>query len=177
MRAAYKILFQIDLEHDYYSDLQCKDFSVIPSEETEKLLKANQLLIKTLGSRLVALIKVKTQGTDKNKPLFAINPTDKFLFYLVLNNPRFAIITNLDDDKFMQGHRFYFTNVYENDLDTKVNLTSPIKLTGGSANYKPGDSTADGAGIVYECIRNVTGANPPPDTSFWYNRGKQQYVS
>lgn len=177
MKAGYKILFEVSLEHDYYSDLQCRDFSIIPSEKTNELLKANQMLVKMLGSKLVCLIKIKTQGPDKNKPLFPVNTTDKYLFYLVLNRPQFNIISNLDEDKFKDGYRFYFSNIYENDLDTKINLTAPIKLTGDPADYKPGDLTADAAHIVYECIKSTSEATPPPDPVFWFNRGKQQYVS
>jgi hypothetical protein len=175
MKTSYKILFAIEIEHDFYADLQCKDFSIIPSAETNQLLKNYQVLVKISGNKLTCLIKTKSPANDK--PFSGINGSDKFLFYLVLNSHRFNIISNLDEDKFREGHRFYFSNLAENALDTKINLTASVKLVGGSANYKPGDLTADGTGVVYECIKNTTDAKPPPDPGFWYNRGKQQYVS
>ena len=177
MTSTYKILFMTELLHDYYSNRQCKDFDVIPSDETKRLLKNKQMIFKMVGNKLVVLVKVKTDGADEDRPFIAISPEDKFLFYLQLNKPQFNTITSLDVDRLREGKRYYFTNLYQNNLDGELKLTQKIIQVAGPASYQPGDFTADGAGTVYECIRSATDANNPPSVSFWQDRGQHQYVS
>src|SRR5687767_9646874 len=105
MTTKYKIFFMIELLHDYYSNRQCKDFDVIPSEDTSQLLKNRQMIFKMMGNKLVVLVKVNSNGPDADKPFINLNPDDKFLFYLQLNSPQFNIITSLDVDKLREGKR------------------------------------------------------------------------
>ena len=68
MTTKYKILFMVDLLNEYYANLQCRDFSVIASAETSQVLKNHQLLFKTIGNKLVVLVKVKTDaGSEGNR--------------------------------------------------------------------------------------------------------------
>jgi hypothetical protein len=178
MTTKYKILFMVEMKNDYYSNLQCTDFDIIPTDETKHLLKNRQMMCKAIGNKLVVLVKVKTFGPDTDKPFINMNPDDKFLFYLQLNKPQFNTYTNLDVEKLREGKRYYFTNLYENKLDDDLSLTKQIVPVVGPASYMPGDFTADGVGTVYECIRSTTEINnPPPANTFWQDRGKQQYVS
>ncbi|NOT50451.1 MAG: hypothetical protein HOP10_04145 [Chitinophagaceae bacterium] len=166
-----------ELLHDYYKNLQCRDFDVIPSEETRQLMKSKQMMWRMAGNKLVVLIKVVNSGPDKDKPAAGIDPTDKFLFYLQLNKPQFNIVTNVDTDKLGEGKRYYFTNLHQNDIDGGMCLTKKIKAVAGPASYFPGDFTADGTGTVFECIKSTNETNNPPVAAFWHDRGKQQYVS
>jgi hypothetical protein len=177
MITKYKILFMVDLQHDYYKNLQCKDFDIVPSEETQLLLKNRQMMYKVVGNKLIVLVKVITEGAVANKPFTGMNPVDKFLFYMQLNRPQFSVITNIDVDKLRAGKRYYFTNLYQNDLDGRKKLTKKIEPVAGPANYIPGDFTADGSNIVYECIKSTNETNNPPAPAFWHDRGNQQYVS
>jgi hypothetical protein len=177
MTTKYKILFMAELLHDYYSNQQCRDFDIIPSEETSRLLKSRRMMCKMVGNKLVVLVKVNTDGPDADKPFISISPEDKFLFYLQLNKPQFNTVTNLDSEKLREGKRYYFTNLHQNDLNGVLNLTQQIIQVAGPASYLPGDFTADGLGNVFECIKSTTEANNPPAAAFWQDRGKQQYVS
>ncbi|HMK26182.1 MAG TPA: hypothetical protein VK483_09150 [Chitinophagaceae bacterium] len=165
-----------ELLHDYYSNLQCWDFDVVPSEETRLLMKNRQMMYKLVGNKLIVLVKVITGGADENKPFISMNPADKFLFYLQPSRPKFSIVTNIDVDKLREGKRYYFTNLHQNDLDGGLSLTKKIEPVPGPANYVPGDLTASG-GIVYECIKSTNETNNPPAPAFWQDRGNQQYVS
>ena len=177
MTTRYKILFMVDLQHDYYKNLQCNDFDIFPSEETRVLLTNRQMMFKVVGNKLIVLVKVITNGADENKPFTGMNSADKFLFYLQINRPQFSIVTNIDVDKLRAGKRYYFTNRQQNDLDGGLNLTNKIVPVVGPANYVPGDFTADGSNIVYECIKSTNETNNPPAPAFWQDRGNQQYVS
>lgn len=177
MITKYKILFMTELLHEYYANQQCRDFDIIPSEETNRLLKSRRMMCKLVGNKLVVLVKVKTDGPDADKPFIDLSPEDKFLFYLQLNKPQFNTVTNLDVEKLRSRKRYYFTNLQQNDLDGDLSLTQPIIQVAGPASYLPGDLTADGTGDVFECIKATTDANNPPAPSFWHNRGKHQFVS
>ena len=177
MTTKFKILFMIELQNDYYRNLQCSDFDIIPSLESVKLMKNRRMIFKIAGNKLFVLVKVNDDGADKDKPFITINPEDKFLFYLMLNKPQFKTFTNLDDDSLHERKRYYFSNLFQNDLDGELSLTQKIVQEMGAASYKPGDFTADGAGNVYECLKSTTELNNPPNILFWHDRGKQQYVS
>ncbi|HET6544169.1 MAG TPA: hypothetical protein VFG46_26965, partial [Chryseolinea sp.] len=83
MTTCFKILFMVDLLHDYFANLQCKDLEVVASEETARLLKNRQMMYKVVGNKLVVLVKVKLDsGADDDKPFLDIDPKDKFIFYL-----------------------------------------------------------------------------------------------
>ncbi len=177
MKTTYRILFTVEMLHDYYNNLQCTDFDIIPSDATIRLMKNRQMMFKNVGNKLIVMVKVKTDAPDIDKPFIDLNPDDKFLFYLQLNNTKASIISNFDVDKLRSGRRYYFTNLYENDLDDGLSLTSKIEAVAGAAEYVPGDFTADGANTVYECIKSTDETNNPPNAVFWQDRGKQQYVS
>jgi hypothetical protein len=177
MTTKYKILFMTELLHEYYLNRQCYDFDVIPSAETRRLMKNKQMLYRVVANKLIVLVKVVNSGANKDKPVAGLDPADKFLFYLQLNNHRFNVVTNIDTDKFSEGKRYYFTNLHQNSLDGSLSLTRQIKAIAGPAAYLPGDFTADAGGIVYECIKSANETNNPPSSSFWQDRGLQQYVS
>src|SRR5687768_10551311 len=100
MTTKYKIVFMVELLNEYYRNLQCRDFNIIPSPETQLLLRNQRMLFKAIGNKLVVLAKVKTEtaGADEDKPFVDIGNDKKFLFYLDLIRTQFATVTNLDTD-------------------------------------------------------------------------------
>jgi hypothetical protein len=132
------------------------------------------MLYKQVGNLLVVLIKVHSSGPDIDKPVLSIEKNDRFFFYMTLNTPKFITVTNLDNDLLGESQLFYFSNLYQNDLDTTFNLTQKIQAPVGVVNYKPGDLSSDGTN-TFECIKNTSSA--PPGAAFWHNRGNKQYVS
>lgn len=177
MTTKYKILFMVELLHDYYANQQCRDFDVVPSLETGRLIRNRQMMCKMVGNKLVVLVKVNADGADEDKPLVSLNKADKFIFYLQLNKPAFNIVTNLDTDKLRDRKRYYFTNLYQNDLSGKLDLTQRIVPVIGNADYVPGDFTGGPANKVFECIKSTDQTNNPPDATFWFDRDVQQYAS
>lgn len=177
MTTKYKILFMVELLHDYYANQQCRDFDVVPSPETIRLMKDRQMMFKLVGNKMVVLVKVYADGLDADKPFVSISPEDKFLFYLQLNRPSFNIVTNLDTDKLRDRKRYYFTNLHQNNLSGGLDLTQKIVPIIGSADYVPGDFTGAAVNKVYECIKSTNQTHNPPDATYWFDRGSQQYVS
>jgi hypothetical protein len=167
----------VELLHEYYANLQSPDFDVIPSEATRLLLQNRRMMIKTVGNKLVALIKVATDAPDADKPFISMRSDDKFVFYLQLNRPQFNIVTNIDAERLSARKRYYFTNLHQNSLDGSQKLTRQIVPVAGPVTYVPGDMAADATNTIFECIKATNQANNPPAAAFWHNRGNQQYVS
>jgi hypothetical protein len=175
MTTSFKILFMVELLHDFYKDGKCTDFKIIPSEETAKLLANYNALFKTVANKLVVLIKSDETG----KPFIQPKATDKFSFYMELMKPLFMTVSNLELND-LASKRFYFTNLHQNKVSMAVGneqlcLTKQVELFDLALNYQPGDFVKQ-ASVIYECIKSSTGKTPP-DSGFWISRGKNQYAS
>ena len=177
MTTRYKILFMIDLLNEYYTNLQCRDFTVIPSAHTSLVLQNHQLLCKTIGNKLVVLAKVQTTTGNEDKPFVNIAAETKFLFYLSLNQPLFTSVTNLDTDRLRLNQRYYFTNLYQNKAGASLHLSKKIAAYDNAATYNPGDMADNGSGTVFESIQHTTGGNNTTNDNFWFQRGTEQYAS
>ena len=175
MTTAYKILFAIDLQNEYYANGKCTDISIVPSAETALLLKNRQMLCKMVGNKFMVLVKVKdnSAGADADKPFVNLNTDEKFIFFLQLEKPVFTTITNIDFDLFA-GRRFYFSNIFETKAGTALHLSAPVDLYNNTTNYKPGDMVNAATPAVFECIKSTNGNNTG-NRSFWVNRGENVF--
>ncbi len=175
MTTSYKILFMIEMLHDFYKDGKCSDFRFIPSAETAAHLRNYNALCKTVGNKFVVLIKTDETG----KPFAPINPEHKFSFFIELMKPLFMTVSNLDLAALAQK-RFYFTNLHQNKVTVSAGndllyLSKSIASYNAATAYNPGDLVIS-AGIVYECIDASTG-NLPTAAAFWKSRELNQYTS
>lgn len=175
MTTTYKILFTVELLHDFYKSGQCSDFRIVPSAETALLLRNCKAMYKTTGNKLVILIKTDATGT----PFIQPSAKDKFTFYLELMKPLFITVSNIDV-LLLSNRRFYFSNLFSNKVIVALGneilyLSQPIAAFTGAVNYKPGEFATQ-AGTVYESIKTATGVTPP-DAATWVSRNKNQYAA
>ena len=177
MNTVYKILFAIDLQHEYYANGKCSDITIIPSTETILLLKNRQMLYKTVGNKFVVLVKVKdkTAGAEVDKPFVTLNTDEKFVFYLQLEQPVFTTITNIDFE-FFASRRYYFSNISETKVDTALHLSASVNLYDNNTDYFPGDIVNNGTASVFECIKAAKGKSTG-NAAFWFNRGENTYAT
>jgi hypothetical protein len=177
MTTAYKILFAIDLQNEYYTNGKCNDIHVVPSAETMLLLKNRQMLYKMVGNKFVVLVKVHDShaGVNAGKPFVPLNNNEKFVFFLQLEKPVFTTITNIDFELFA-SRRFYFSNIFETKVNTTLHLSAPTDAYSNTADYKPGDMVNAGSAAVFECIKSTTGNNTA-DTAFWVSRGENTFTT
>jgi hypothetical protein len=175
MITAYKILFAIDLQHEYYANGKCTDISIMPSAETMLLLKNRQMLYKMVGNKFVVLVKVNdsTAGANADKPFVDLDTDEKFIFFLQLEKPVFTTITNIDFNLFA-SRRFYFSNIFETKVNTVLHLSAPVDAYSNTAGYNPGDIVNNGTATVFECIKSGTGNNTT-DAVFWINRAENTF--
>jgi hypothetical protein len=179
MSARFKILFAVELLNEYYTQLRCFDFKIIPSAETIQLMKDSKMMYKVINNQLLVLTKVFDSGADQDQPIVPVAPNKKFVFYLDLVHPVFMNITNLDLD-LLATKRFYFSNAYQNKMNDVLYLSDATKDYEAAAGYLPGMLASDGTNI-FECIRNTPDSSSvhhdTSETSFWKSRGKFQYPS
>jgi hypothetical protein len=175
MITAYKILFAIDLQHEYYANGKCTDISIMPSAETMLLLKNRQMLYKMVGNKFVVLVKVNdsSAGVNTDKPFVDLGTDEKFVFFLQLEKPVFTTITNIDFNLFA-SRRFYFSNIFETKVNTVLHLSAPVDVYSNTAGYDPGDIVNNGTATVFECIKSGTGNNTA-DAAFWINRAENTF--
>lgn len=185
MNTRFKILFSIDILHEYYSSRQCRDFNIIPSPETSLLLENHHMLYKVVNNKLVVLVKVEEEPAEgeedhANEPFVLLNPAQKLVFYLDLVKPVFMNISNIDFD-LLQSRRFYFTNIYQNKKDGVLYLSSPVAVYDEEDIYAPGSFADNGLDQVFECIQATPDisdtAHDTTDEAFWVSRGNNQYTS
>lgn len=171
MTTAYKILFAIDLQNEYYANGKCTDIRIVPSAETALLLKNRQMLYKMVGNKFVVLVKVNdsSAGVNADKPFVSSSAHEKYVFFLQLEKPVFTTITNIDFDLFA-ARRFYFSNIFETKVGTSLHLSAPVDAYNSATAYKPGDIANNATPTIFECIKAGTGNNTG-NATFWVNRG------
>jgi hypothetical protein len=171
MNVRYRILFNIEVLHDYYNNLRCTDLTFRPSADTADRLRAGQMLYKTLGNRLIVLVKV----SDDDKPYITPDEFLKLRFFIELQHHNFVTISSLNQD-YLRNRRLYFTNLAENKIGTTLYLSSSISAHDATNAYHIGDMASSG-GHAFECIKTPTGSNGTDKPLYWYDRGAVQYVT
>lgn len=173
MQLSYKILFIIEVLHDYYSNAACNDFIITPSPETQQLFRDRQILWRHNGNRLYALVR-----TIEGKPMASITPDLVFRCYLQLNRMQFPNYTNIEVN-YNAGQRVYLTNLHQHNFSNTQYLTTPIDAYNASSAYVPGSLALHASGDVYEALRGSNNGNAHTlgETGYWSNRGQVRYAT
>jgi hypothetical protein len=161
----YKILFLVEVLHDYYRNLQCNDFNIIPSAATVQLLKDHQALYKMAGNKFLVLIKTGNDG----KPVSPIEPFAKLRFYLDLINPNFISVTRFETGS--PAQRLYFNNLAGNKPAGYAYLTEPLPAHDPSFVYNKTDLAVNDS-EVFECIKVPSIGIETDNEEFWVWRNR-----
>lgn len=174
MLLKYAILLKVEILHDYYNDLRCPDLDWVPSRDTVDALKGHDMLYKSIGNKLILLIKTD----DAGKPMIVPDSSLKLCFYVNINNVRFANYTNVNFHPF-DATRFYFTNLNQTKVGTSLYLSNAIAPYNSTNNYPVGTLSDDGAGNNYEAIKSSSNSNIHnlSDPVYWQPKGTAQYVN
>ena len=109
----YGQLFSVELLHEYARDNVCKDFSILASDETKRLLADYRIVTKQFGNILYAGIDLEPNelslSPPKQIPFILPEKGLRLTFFLVLNNPLFYNYTNQCKAN-NNGAVYYFTN-------------------------------------------------------------------
>ncbi|WP_295116592.1 hypothetical protein [uncultured Chitinophaga sp.] len=172
MQLSYKILFAIEILHDYFASGRCEDFEIVPSPETAQLFRDQQVIWKNLGNKGYALVRVVN-----GKPLSAPAATDVYRCYLKLKKPLFANYTNLEG-AYGPLSRLYFNNLHQLKINNTHYLSAPIAGYNSGSTYLPGALASNGNNVS-EALRNSNSGNAHPlnDAVYWRDRGAKRYVT
>ncbi|XZF12943.1 hypothetical protein ACTHGU_14240 [Chitinophagaceae bacterium MMS25-I14] len=173
MIARYKILFLVSLMHDYYADGKSADFNIVATPDTARILKAQGMMYKVVGNKLVVLVKVD----DTGKTAIPFPAYKSLSFFMMIENVHFYNITNIGYQP-ATPYRFWFSNLNQTKTGTTLYLNNKAALYSSSGGYNIGSLAASGSGDVYEAIRASNSGNPHGlnDTAYWVNRGQVQYA-
>jgi hypothetical protein len=86
-------VFSLQLVHPYYRDQRCPDFAIAPTPETQRLLRNHRCVLKAAPNGLRVLIG----GDAPHVPLIPLQKGRVFSFRLHLQNPDFALFTDLSE--------------------------------------------------------------------------------
>src|SRR6476619_268342 len=89
----YLPLLNLYLTHTYHADGRCPDFRIAPTLETQRLLDNYRCVLKPLPNGIRALMAVADDGA----PLIPLRKGMTFAFQLWLQNPDFAMFTDLTE--------------------------------------------------------------------------------
>lgn len=89
----FKPVFRLTIQHSYYADGICREFSVVASRETQRLLRNHRALMRVLPDGVLCSIETGTDGS----PLIGVEASAKLSFDLILRNDEFCMITDLDE--------------------------------------------------------------------------------
>jgi len=169
----YGILFTVQLLHKYFADGNCNDFTITPSQRTQKVLSGNKILAKQYDNSLYVGLP---SMLNVSKPVDALPQNLQLTFFMQLNTPLFFNYTNLPF-QWPAGKLYYFTNRANNKANSKKFLSQVIGYNNAKA-YTPGDVAADGAGLVFQSIKSGTGVAPViANADNWTAIDNNQYVN
>ncbi len=87
----YLPLFNLHLTHPYYTDDRCPDFQIEPTPDTHRRLNNYRCVLKPKPNGVQVLATV----TDHGVPFIPMHKNALFAFHLRLQNPDFALFTDL----------------------------------------------------------------------------------
>lgn len=155
MKTSYRILFSIQLRHDYYTQTESfSDIEIIPTGKTRSILNGNRILYRFQDNKFTAMIEV-----NGDKPFVNLGSDTKLRFILKLKNPSFTNISGLK--LFGLNNRiYYFSNRANNESDNILYLSNVIPGHDPGEEYEVGSLVKTG-GDIYEAITDNTVLPPP----------------
>ena len=169
----YDTFFSVELLNQYFTDLTCPDFIVIPSDKTRLTLAGLKMITRQFSSQILTGVELNSLGIPSVAPKDGVN----FTFFLKLNNSRFVNYTNLPMAP-TNGMLYYFSNRNNNTFGG-TDLTGNLNAYDSSASYHPGSLVVSPAGDVYQAWRKSDAGNPNSfsETDYWFKIANNSYVS
>jgi hypothetical protein len=87
----YQTLLELRIQHDYYADTICQDFTLDPTEATRQLLRNHRCVYRLLPDGIRLSIAV----TEQDVPYITLPQNLALNFHLKCLNPDFALFTDL----------------------------------------------------------------------------------
>lgn len=180
MNSSYKIVFRVEMLHDYYREAKAKNLLIKPSAATEKLFRNYDMKWKQLDHQLIVAVKTDIAG----EPVKQWPDDLRLVFYIIAENGLFDNITqsNFKPSKAETNWLSNFSNnaftepLLPSGTINRLYLSKRISIHVAATIYKPGRLVTDGTDI-YECLKTTTNGILINNPSFWRKRLKRQFVA
>ncbi|MFV0605077.1 MAG: hypothetical protein ACK5NK_04465 [Niabella sp.] len=172
MSNSYKILFVIELRHDYFNSKVPDFLEVVPTDATNQQIKNLGLICKT-GLGYCAVLAI---ADNDNKPVRAFSNSTVFNFLLKPLSHHFANTTNISTP---DNKKMFFSNTAANNVGNQLYISTPIPFYTNTATYNIGSFAKSATGQIYEALRPSDSGSPQPLTNilFWREKGEIPYVT
>lgn len=172
----YKILFQVKVVLQDYSEALLNDIEVIPAGDTQKIIDNYRLKLITREDTFYVFSEIVT--TNKNETRITLPADLKFEFNFKFRNTKFKdFYSNLSKYNLETG-ALLFDNVNGVKSGTDLFLTSQYKTYSNTKTYEKGYLVKQGTSLFMAVDHNDAGS--PKDTTnsaFWKSVGNKQYAS
>ncbi|HMB62286.1 MAG TPA: hypothetical protein VKN36_04375 [Eudoraea sp.] len=152
----YTPVFTIEIEHDYFSESRPQLFRIVPTSETESLLRGAGLIAKFIQNKLFVLVR----HLDNDTPLLKLSNDFKLQFFLEVIGFDFAEITNYrSGDPY--NRKLYFSNANsildgnEKSVNDILYLNEKLPPFNVANAYRYNDLVRSGSDIAYECLKKI----------------------
>ena len=120
MKIKFDYLFEVVFEHEYFKNGLIPDLEIIPTYQTQELLRNYGMLFKKTERGIVILYEIDT-AIAAESPLKPVVSDEIFSFELYMTNPYFSNYSNIPlNHKYPDF--FYFNNLDENIVDSNLLL-------------------------------------------------------
>ncbi len=174
----FKVLFTVELHHNFYHKQKCPDFVIAPSSKTMAILSVHGLIWKNDSHKLLVGVQTAINSASEITSFIPLESGMNLAFFLQCKNPLFSNYTNIPLGG--PGNFYYFTNRnFLNPNTTKLFLTQGMEAYDGTKSYSTGDLVTDG-GIVYEAIQPSSSPGTPPGgvaNPYWISIDTNSYVT
>jgi hypothetical protein len=182
MNSSYKIVFRLELLHEYYLEEKAKHLSVVPSVQTDVIIRNYDLKWKQSGNML--FVAAKTDNTGK--PLKQWPDDLKLVFYILPGNSLFQSITNPAYEP-SSPSTSWLSNFSGNEFTEplagggsvkRLYLSVPVSAHVSATVYDPGRLVmSTPTNEVYESVKKTVSGTLLSNMQFWRKRGQKQYVT
>lgn len=125
MNIIYARLFEVSVLHDYFREGIAKEYKLIPTRETQEMLRKGRMLWKETPQGIVVLYRAED---DLTSPEVALTPpVDFYFFFQSTNSPQFFTVTELKNGPrtYQSGDFLAFQNLPAN---ASIDPDNPEKI-------------------------------------------------
>ena len=115
-------IFTIEFLHSYYKNRLCSGLTLKPTEECQRVLQQHRMFFKETPRGGLVVGELKKEG-DSLKPSVKIKEDTSFVFRVLLDNPFFWNITDVDLQKVRPSTVFLFENTDTSSIDASGTIT------------------------------------------------------
>lgn len=172
----YRILFEIQVLLQDYSEVLLNDIEVIPSEPTVKILSNYRLKYTWDNNAIYVHSEIVT--TNKNETRIKLPSELEFEFNMKFKNSKFqSFYSNLSQFD-LENNVFLFDNKTGIKDGSDLYISTDFNAYSNANTYKKGYLTTH-SGNLFLCLQSNDASNPKPtsDVAFWAPLTNRKFIS